>query len=136
MLMACVLISGCASVQRAILEASTNNATAATDPAVITVDTASAGPPTRPLTPERSPQTTEQIAARSESPARPSGCDRGRAVSVGMTVAQVYASCWGKPKSINTSVVGATKTEMLLYEGYNYLYVENGVVKSIETSGQ
>ena len=58
------------------------------------------------------------------------------AVAVGMTVAQVYKSCWGKPKSINTSVLGTTKTEMLLYEGYNYVYVENGIVKSIETSGR
>jgi hypothetical protein len=53
-----------------------------------------------------------------------------------MTAREVYASCWGKPKSINSSVLGSTKMEMLLYEGYNYVYLENGIVKSIESSGR
>lgn len=53
-----------------------------------------------------------------------------------MTRAQVYASCWGRPKSISTGDLGATQSELLVYDGYNYVYLENGVVKSFETSGR
>lgn len=61
-------------------------------------------------------------------------CDRRGGVSVGMTRAQVYASCWGKPQTINKTVGSYGTHEQLVYGGSNYLYLENGIVRSIQTS--
>jgi hypothetical protein len=63
-------------------------------------------------------------------------CDRRQAVSAGMTRAQVYASCWGKPTSIDVSTTGPYKFELLVYEGYDYVYLEDGVVTSIQVSNR
>jgi hypothetical protein len=56
-------------------------------------------------------------------------CDRRGGVAVGMTKAQVYASCWGKPKSINETTTASRNHEQLVY-----VYLDNGVVTSIQTS--
>lgn len=61
-------------------------------------------------------------------------CDRRGGVSVGMTRAQVYASCWGKPERINKTITGSHTREQLVYHGYNYLYLVDGVLSSIQTS--
>jgi hypothetical protein len=63
-------------------------------------------------------------------------CDRRQAVSVGMTRAQVYASCWGEPTSINASTTGRYHFELLVYQGFDYVYLEDGVVKSIQVSSR
>jgi hypothetical protein len=60
-------------------------------------------------------------------------CDRRGGVSVGMTRAQVYASCWGRPQRINTTTTVGGDHEQLVY-GYDYVYLRNGVVTSIQTS--
>jgi hypothetical protein len=60
-------------------------------------------------------------------------CDRRGGVAVGMTTAQVYASCWGKPKSINETTIASRNHEQLVYGG-GYVYLDNGVVTSIQTS--
>jgi hypothetical protein len=131
-------LPGCGSVQRAILDATaaqgdvTNTIpeeqSGANSPASAN---ASANPAETPAPPSAArPSASPEIAVRETS------CNRAKVISVGMTVAQVYRSCWGKPKSVNISVMGSTKTEMLLYDGYNYVYAENGIVKSIETSGR
>lgn len=83
----------------------------------------------------RTPEATAGVSAPA-TPVSRVGCDRSKAISVGMTASDVYASCWGRPRNINTSVVGSTKVETLFYDGYNYIYMENGIVKSIETSGR
>jgi len=67
---------------------------------------------------------------------RQASCDRRQAVSPGMTRAQVYASCWGKPTSIDVSSTGPYKFELLVYDGYDYVYLEDGVVKSIQVSNR
>jgi hypothetical protein len=135
-----LLISGCASVQRAILEANTLEAdvtnsvpTEQSSPNNVASANASADPAAK-TDQKPAPQPAAGPVTTSEISPRQTGCNRNKVISVGMTVTQLYASCWGKPKSINISVMGSTKTEMLLYEGYNYVYAENGIVKSIETS--
>ena len=85
--------------------------------------------------PARTPAATDGVVTAAVAPPR-IGCDRNRAISVGMSVADVYKSCWGRPRNVSTSVLGSTKTETLFYDGYNYIYLENGIVKSIETSGR
>jgi hypothetical protein len=63
-------------------------------------------------------------------------CDRRQAVSVGMTREQLDTSCWGKPTSISTSTIGANKFELLVYQGYDYVYLEDDVVKSVQVSNR
>ncbi len=60
-------------------------------------------------------------------------CERRGGVSVGMTRGQVYASCWGKPKSINDTLTARGKHEQWVYGG-GYVYLDDGVVTSIQTS--
>lgn len=61
-------------------------------------------------------------------------CKRKGGVSVGMTRAQVHASCWGKPQRVNTTTTTGGDHEQYVYPGYNYLYLRNGIVTSIQTS--
>jgi hypothetical protein len=53
-------------------------------------------------------------------------------VSIGMTAEQVRKSSWGKPKSINETITAGGKHEQWAYGG-EYLYLENGVLTSIQT---
>jgi hypothetical protein len=53
-------------------------------------------------------------------------------VSIGMTAEQVRRSSWGKPKSINETITAGGKHEQWIYGG-GYLYLENGVLTSIQT---
>jgi hypothetical protein len=54
-------------------------------------------------------------------------------VSIGMTAEDVRNSSWGKPKSINETITTRGKHEQWVYGG-GYLYLENGVLTSIQTS--
>jgi len=54
-------------------------------------------------------------------------------VSIGMTAEQIRKSSWGKPKSINETITAGGKHEQWVYGG-GYLYLENGVLTSIQTS--
>ena len=65
---------------------------------------------------------------------KPRACDHG-GVAIGMSKLQVMRSCWGKPKSSSHSTIGRTRSELLFYEGYKYIYLENDVVKSIQGPG-
>ena len=76
----------------------------------------------------------ERLKSQERSKAAKADCDRRGGVSVGMTRAQVYASCWGKPQKINTTTTAGGDHEQLVYAGYNYLYLRNGVLTSIQTS--
>lgn len=143
-LLVCTLISGCASFQSTLAQLETTGAISSVGaPAASTGHAAEPAASSRANagqanTRHNAPETTSRIATASVPVTLPktSACDRSKAISVGMTMAEVYASCWGKPKSVNSSMLGSTKTEMLFYEGYNYVYLENGIVKSIEMSGR
>ena len=60
-------------------------------------------------------------------------CNRKGGVSVGMTASQVFSSCWGKPRRVNTTITARGKHEQWVYGG-GYLYLDDGVVTSIQTS--
>jgi hypothetical protein len=59
-------------------------------------------------------------------------CDRKGGVRVGMTAAQVRASCWGSPRTINKTTTASGTREQWVYGGNNYVYLDNGVVTSIQ----
>lgn len=68
----------------------------------------------------------KQVAEKKE-------CDRKGGINVGMTADQVLKTCWGKPRSVNTTHTGRGSREQWVY-GSDYVYVENGVVTAIQTS--
>lgn len=80
-----------------------------------------------------SPGMTEEDADHAEKMAAKSACDRKGGVHVGMTREQVYASCWGRPGRINKTISANGVHEQLVYSGDNYLYLENGILRSIQT---
>lgn len=66
------------------------------------------------------------------------GCDEDiatlihhRQVCIGMTADQCRAS-WGRPYRVNRSTGSYGVHEQWCYEGYNYLYFENGILRSIQ----
>jgi hypothetical protein len=128
----CALICGCSSSNFKdyfVDQTSTAQVPSAASPAPRVAAVTSNAPVAR------TPETTSGVITPSTGANR-IGCDRSKAIAVGMTVQQVYASCWGRPRNINTTVLGSTKIETLFYDGYNYIYLENGIVKSVETSGR
>jgi hypothetical protein len=74
---------------------------------------------------------TEEVHAKKL--AEKAECDRRGGVRIGMTRAQVYASCWGQPSRVNTTSTARGDHEQLVYGG-NYLYLDNGVLTSIQTT--
>lgn len=72
--------------------------------------------------------------ARKQETARANAaCSRRGGVDIGMTREQVYASCWGRPQTVNETVTARGKHEQFVYAG-GYLYLDNGVITSIQTS--
>lgn len=57
---------------------------------------------------------------------------KNEGVSIGMTKADVLASSWGKPQSINTTTNAYGVREQWVYGGRNYLYFKNGILESIQ----
>lgn len=53
-------------------------------------------------------------------------------VKIGMTKEQVMASNWGKPSSINRTTSSGRAHEQWCYGGHNYLYFEDGILKTIQ----
>lgn len=53
-------------------------------------------------------------------------------VAIGMTASQVRASNWGKPQTINRSSGSYGTHEQWVYGDNNYVYLQNGVVTSIQ----
>lgn len=53
-------------------------------------------------------------------------------VAIGMTAKQVRASNWGAPAKINRSTGSYGVHEQWVYSGNNYIYLENGIVTSIQ----
>jgi hypothetical protein len=52
-----------------------------------------------------------------------------------MTKAQVFATCWGKPHSINTTRTASGTREQLVYRAGDwagYIYLTDGVVTAIQ----
>lgn len=71
--------------------------------------------------------------AKKERDASRAACARKGGVAVGMTKAQVYASCWGRPARINETLTAGGRHEQWVFGG-GYLYLDNGVVTAVQTS--
>lgn len=56
-----------------------------------------------------------------------------RKVAVGMTAEQARLA-WGKPETINNTITQAGRSEQWVYSLDQILYVENGVVRSMQLS--
>jgi hypothetical protein len=59
---------------------------------------------------------------------------RREGVSIGMTQRDVLLSSWGRPERVNRSTYAFGEHEQWVYGSGNYLYFENGVLRSIQTS--
>ncbi|MGE7094378.1 hypothetical protein ACQKII_23690 [Lysinibacillus sp. NPDC048646] len=57
-----------------------------------------------------------------------------RGVTIGMTKDDVLLSSWGAPSNINKTVNAYGTSEQWVYDNYNYLYFDNGILTSIQTS--
>jgi hypothetical protein len=57
---------------------------------------------------------------------------RSEGVSIGMSRADVLASSWGKPQSVNTTTNAYGVREQWVYGDRNYLYFKDGVLESIQ----
>ena len=54
-------------------------------------------------------------------------------VMVGMTAAQVERA-WGRPLKINRTVAANVTSEQWIYGRGDYLYLDNGVLRAVQTS--
>lgn len=54
--------------------------------------------------------------------------------SIGMTASEVEASTWGKPEKKNISEYSWGTKEQWVYSGQRYVYLNNGIVTSIQRS--
>lgn len=75
---------------------------------------------------------TESEAARQKAVNAKIDCDRRGGVRIGMTAAEVRASCWGNPKSINRTTTSSGTREQWVYNIKSYVYLENGKVTAIQ----
>lgn len=66
---------------------------------------------------------------------RAAECKRLGIPRVGMSVKQVEATCWGKPDHVNRTETAGAITDQYVYGDSRYVYLRNGVVTSIQTSG-
>lgn len=53
-------------------------------------------------------------------------------VSIGMTTKQVLTNGWGRPKDINRTTTANGTNEQWVYDGYKYLYFEDGILTTIQ----
>ena len=58
---------------------------------------------------------------------------RKEGVSVGMTAQDVLDSQWGRPTRVNTTHTSRGTREQWVYSQGNYLYFENGILRSVQT---
>ena len=64
--------------------------------------------------------------------ARRKECEAKGVPAIGMTKAQVSATCWGKPSRINTTTTANGSREQLVYGLNAYVYLTNGIVTAIQ----
>jgi hypothetical protein len=62
-------------------------------------------------------------------------CKRRGDPRIGMTSKQVTETCWGKPDQVNRTETALGITDQYVYEGRGYVYLRNGVVTSVQTTG-
>lgn len=55
---------------------------------------------------------------------------------LGMTAAQVAATCWGPPNYVNTKIRKSGKYEQYVYGDNKFVYLRNGIVTSVSVKGR
>lgn len=55
-----------------------------------------------------------------------------KGITIGMSTADVRASSWGEPERINSTINAYSTTEQWVYGNGNYLYFDNGVLRSMQ----
>ncbi|MFK4997947.1 hypothetical protein ACI2OX_12445 [Bacillus sp. N9] len=55
-----------------------------------------------------------------------------KTVSIGMTKEEVLTEGWGRPKKINKTTTANGTNEQWVYDNYNYLYFEDGILIAIQ----
>jgi hypothetical protein len=63
-------------------------------------------------------------------------CKRRGNPKIGMTSGQVQNTCWGKPLHVNRTETGSVVSDQYVYDNGRYVYLRNGIVESIQASGQ
>jgi hypothetical protein len=58
-------------------------------------------------------------------------CVRKGDPKIGMSAAQVAASCWGRPIYVNTRIRSGGRYEQYVYADNKFVYLRNGIVTSI-----
>jgi hypothetical protein len=63
-------------------------------------------------------------------------CKRRGQPHVGMSLAQVRATCWGEPNHVNRTEGAGGVHDQLVYGSDRYVYMTNGIVTSIQSSAR
>jgi hypothetical protein len=63
-------------------------------------------------------------------------CKKKGNPKIGMTAAQVKATCWGPPKYVNAKVRATGKYEQYVYGDNKFVYLRDGIVTSVSVKGQ
>jgi len=69
---------------------------------------------------------------KKQAAAAKASCERKGGVSIGMTADQVLASCWGRPQHRNVTYSTKGSLEQWVYGIGSYVYLEDGIVTSIQ----
>jgi hypothetical protein len=62
-------------------------------------------------------------------------CKRRGSPRIGMSAKQVEATCWGKLDHLNRTETAGVITDQYVYESGAYVYLRDGIVTAIQTSG-
>lgn len=81
---------------------------------------------------ERKAREKKEAEERAKKEAEEKARKKSKGVRIGMTKQDVLDSSWGKPNHINTTTTKYGVHEQWRYDGYNYLYFENGILTSIQ----
>lgn len=75
---------------------------------------------------------TTSEAQKKKNDTEAANCKRRGGISIGMTKAQVLASCLGKPERVNSTHTARGTHEQWVYGEGTYVYLVNGVVTSAQ----
>jgi hypothetical protein len=62
-------------------------------------------------------------------------CKRRGDPKIGMTTKEVIATCWGRPHHVNRTENSNVISDQFVYGNGRYVYLENGVVRSVQITG-
>ena len=75
-------------------------------------------------------------ATTNVDPGTAAECKKKGSPKLGMTAAQVKASCWGAPKYVNAKVRKTGKYEQYVYGDGKFVQIRDGIVTSVSVKGR